>query len=168
MGRPAANLDLQALLDLAERGEKAPAIASELGVSAPTIRKRIQELQENQGLILQYRAIQSIQLTSIQARILEAITPEKIEQAPLKDLVQSYKILKEKECLIEGKPSEIKGLIAHLLFLEKQDQALKTGQPVPQAIDAEFTDSCGEEGEEEEATPSQLAKTLAQLDDSRF
>ena len=145
MGRPQIQFDMEAALDLLERGESVPTIATELGISPPTLRARIADLQKKQGILLQYRSIQSLQLTELQARVLEAITPEKIEEAPLKDLVMSYKILKDKELNIEGKPSEIKGLVAHLIYLEKQEAALKSGLPAPADIqDAEFTDSSNE------------------------
>ena len=50
-----------------------------------------------------------------------AITPEKIHAASLKDLVSCFKILKDKELNIEGKPSEIKGLVGYLVELEKKE-----------------------------------------------
>jgi len=142
-GRPQAEVDMEAAIDLLLRGEKPPAIAAELGISPPTLRKRIADIQMKQGLLLQYRAIQSLQLTELQARVLEAITPEKINEAPLRDLVASYKILKDKELNIEGKPSEIKGLVAHLIYLEKQERALidNTTPPAPAEFEeAQFTD----------------------------
>jgi len=138
-------IDMEAALDLLMRGESVPTVATELGISAPTLRSRIADLQKKQGLLLQYRSIQSLQLTELQARVLEAITPQKINEAPLRDLVASYKILKDKELVIEGKPSEIKGLVAHLIYLEKQEQALKDGTLVPEISDAQYDDSTGEE-----------------------
>jgi predicted transcriptional regulator len=144
-GRPQKEIDIDAALDLIMRGESRKDTALELGISPPTLRARIADIQKKQGLLLQYRAIQSLQLTELQARVLEAITPEKINDAPLRDLVMSYKILKDKELNIEGKPSEIKGLVAHLIYMEKQEQALANGQPIPDDFtDAEFDDS-GEE-----------------------
>ena len=126
-GRIAKEVDMEAALDLLMRGESVPTIATELGISPPTLRARISDIQKKQGLLLQYRSIQSLQLTELQARVLEAITPDKINEAPLRDLIMSYKILKDKELNIEGKPSEIKGLVAHLIYLEKQETALKDG-----------------------------------------
>jgi hypothetical protein len=84
-----------------------------------------QGFSQTQGLILKYRALQSIQLTELQCRVLEAITPEKINEAPLKDLVGAYKILKDKELITDGKPTEIKGLVAYLVAMEKQELALE-------------------------------------------
>ena len=73
---------------------------------------------------MKYREVQGLQLTELQARVLEAITPEKIDEASLKDLVSSYKILKDRELVIDGKPSEIKGLVSYLVHMEKQEAAL--------------------------------------------
>lgn len=155
MGRDKKDLDLEVALDLIMRGEKAPAIAAELGITPPTLRARIQEIQRDQALILQYREVRSLQLTSIQAKILENITPEKIEEASLRDLVQAYKILSEREQVFEGKPSEIKGLVAHLIHLEKQEAALATGSLVPGYTEIEFSDTVSED--EEDNTSSDLS-----------
>ena len=155
MGRPRTEIDMDAALDLLMRGEKVPAVAEEIGCTAPTLRNRINEIQKQQGLLLQYREIQSLQLTALQAKILENITDEKIDQANLRDLVMSYKILKEKEQVLDGNPTEIKGLVAHLIHLEKQEAAELRGE----VIDADF---------EENEIPKTLAEELSVLDDSDF
>jgi hypothetical protein len=161
-GRPPVDVDMEAVLDLLSRGEKPPAIADIFGISAVTLRKRIADLQQKQGLLLQYRVIQSLQLTELQARVLEAITPQKINDAPLRDLVMSYKILKDKELNLEGKPSEIKGLVAHLIYMEKQESALKNGTPAPETYtDAQYDDMNPDDGNGE-------CKDLALLDDQNF
>ena len=140
-GRTQKEIDMEAVLDLIDRGEKVPAIATELGISPPTLRARIADIQLKQGLLLQYRSIQSLQLTELQARVLEAITPEKINEAPLRDLIASYKILKDKELNIEGKPSEIKGLVAHLIYMEKQERALIDGTVPPEGFEEAVYDN---------------------------
>lgn len=165
MGRPQAEVDMEMVLDLLERGEKPPAIASELGISPPTLRKRIADIQQNQGLLLQYRAIQSLQLTELQARVLEAITPQKIDEAGLADLVRAYKILKDKETDIEEPEKEVKGLVAHLIHLEKQEAALREKLTErEEAIGAEY-----EEEENSANLPAPIPQTkLSDLDKDRF
>lgn len=146
---------MEAALDLLTRGVGVPEISLELGISPPTLRNRIADLQKKQGLLLQYRSIQSLQLTELQARVLEAVTPEKIEGASLRDLVMSYKILKDKELVVEGKPNEIKGLVAHLIYIEKQEAALADGVTLPNDTeDAEYTD---------DLTPSEATRTTEGL-----
>ena len=159
-GRPKLDVDMDAALDLLLRGEKIPAIAVELGISPPTLRNRIADLQKKQGLLLQYRSIQSLQLTELQARVLEAITPEKIDNAPLRDLVMSYKILKDKEQVIEGKPSEIRGLVAHLIHLEKQEAALEGEEVIDITEEGETPGTF--------ATKPDLLSQLSMLDDTTF
>lgn len=127
---------LDKLFDCVPRKE----IAREMGISTPTLSARIAALQERQGLLLQYRGIQSLQLTEMQARILEAITPDKIEEAPLRDLVLCYKILKEKELVSDGKPSEIRGLVSYLVHMEKEQIACDEPVPVSNYNDFEIAD----------------------------
>jgi len=124
MGRPVAKIDEQALMDLLERDLSQKEAARELGISIPTLAKRMADIREKQGILLKYRDLQSLHLTELQARVLEAITPEKINEASLRDLVLSYKILKDKELNIDGKPSEIKGLVSYLVEIEKREMAL--------------------------------------------
>ena len=123
MGRPTTKLDPNLLLDMVQRGVPQKQAAQSLGCSVPTLQKRIAEITDKQGIILKYREIQNIQLTSVQARILEAITPEKINEAPLRDLVLAFKILKDKELAMTGRPSEIKGLVGYLVEIEKREAA---------------------------------------------
>lgn len=124
MGRKRKEVDTEILYDLVEKGTDRRDIAGELGMSTPTLSKRITEIQEKQGLILQYRALQNIQLTEIQASILEHITTDKIEEAPLRDLVFAYKVLKDKELVEVGKPTDIKGMMHYLIELERQEVAV--------------------------------------------
>ena len=155
-------VDMEVALDLLDRGETIPVIATELGISQPTLRARIADLSKKQGVLLQYREIQSLQLTELQARCLEAITPDKIENASLRDLVMSYKILKDKEQVIEGKPSEIKGLVAHLVYMEKQEGVVKDHKETD-FEDAGFTDETAPEVLEKD-----FSTRLAEIDDNDF
>ena len=141
MGRPRKELDLDILFDFASQGMRQADQAKELGISIPTLTKRIADIQSKHDLILQYRTLQSLQLTELQARVLEAITPDKIEEAGLKDLVLCYKILKDKELVVEGKPTEIKGLVAHLIHLEQQEMASANTPLLPECFeDGEYED----------------------------
>lgn len=154
MGRPVLNIDSEILYDILESGKTQGQAASELEVSIPTLTKRIAKIQEEQGILLQYRTLQSLQLTRLQAEILENITPQKIAEASLHDLVTAFKILKEKEHLIEGKPSEIKGLVGYLVEMEKQKIALvknavsntDNGEEI---LEGEFTDESEDIDEDE-------------------
>jgi len=125
MGRPRSEIDFETLYDLASSGMTQKDISSELGITIPTLEKIISNIQASHDVIMRYRALQPLQLTALQARVLSAITPEKIEGAELRDLVLCYKILKDKELVMDGKPSDVKGLVSYLVHLERQETALK-------------------------------------------
>ena len=124
------DIDTEVILDMNETGLTFKEQAQELGCSVSTISNRIAKIQKEQGILMKYRALQSLQLTSIQAKILEAITPELISEAPLRDLVVAFKILKDKELVVEGKPSEIKGMVSYLIKMEKEELALNSAEEV--------------------------------------
>jgi len=142
MGRPEIAVDTDVLYDLVETGASQKEIASDLGIAQATLSKRMAKIKNKQGLLLQYRTLQSLQLTSLQAEILERITPDKIDSAPLRDLVYAFKVLKDKELITDGKPSEIKGLVAYLVEMEKRD-AIQEGE-----IETVVTDEEKEEKED--------------------
>lgn len=79
------------------------------------------EIQAKKGILLKYRSIQTRQLTELQARFLEAITPEKIADASLLELAKAFKILKDAELGLKGERFKITGLLGYLLELERED-----------------------------------------------
>jgi len=129
MGAPEKQVDVDTLYDLLNSGKNQKQVAAELDISVPTLARRIADVTEKQGLILQYRELQNLQLTALQARILEAITPEKIAEASLSQLVAAFRILKDKELVSLGKPSEITGLVGYLIHIEKEE-AKKNNPPL--------------------------------------
>lgn len=114
------NITNEAILDVVESGMTLAEGAEVLGCSVNTLSRRIAKLQAEQGILLKYRSLQSLHLTQLQSRLLEAVTPEKIASAELRDLVMAFKVLKDKELNLDGKPSEIKGLVSYLVHLEKE------------------------------------------------
>lgn len=135
-----------ALLDLIEQGYSKKAACQILGISNYNLKKRIKQIQDDSAIILQYRPLQSLQLTALQGKILENITDDKIEEASLKDLVIAFKVLKDAELGNEEDPENknMKGLVGYLIELEKREVALKNQvieeQKEKEIIDGEFTD----------------------------
>lgn len=164
MGRQLKEVDLGRLLDMSEQNLPQKEMAEELGVSIPTLAKRMSEVREKQGILLQYRELQSLQLTSMQARILEAITPQKINEASLRDLILAFRVLKDKEHTIEGKPTEVKGLVHYLLEIEKQEMATEveeyTVEEFDKAADAAALVTSPPEKEEEDVTDPEFIPDL--------
>jgi DNA-binding Lrp family transcriptional regulator len=140
-GRPKSEVDTEILSDLLADGVNRTDIARELGVTPPTLSKRITELKQKEGEILQYRALQTLELTELEAQILDAVTPDKIAQASLRELAAAFKIFKDKELVADGKPSEIKGLVGYLMHLEKEEaRESNTGTTTGEVIEAELTE----------------------------
>lgn len=117
-------LNTEILHDLLSTGAPKKAIAQELGITVASLNRTIAELQQGQGLLLKYRELQHLQLTNLQAKCLEAMTPEKIQCASIVELAQVYRILKDKELVSTGKANNITGIVAYLVELEKEE-ALK-------------------------------------------
>jgi len=133
VGKEEVNFD--DLMEAGEQGLSMQDMSSEFGISVPTLSRRVAELTKMATGLVKYRAVQALELTALQARVLSAITQEKIDDAPLKDLVGAFKILKDKELVMEGKPSEIKGLIGLLVQLEKEDLTVRTAVREEQILD---------------------------------
>ena len=123
-------LNIETLLDLAERDLTQKEMSELTGVSIPTLQKRLSDLQEKQGLLLKARDLRNLRLTELQMMVLEAVTPEKIANAELRDLMLAFKVLSDRENLEIGKPTELKGLVSYLVHIEKEAVAMKTVEGV--------------------------------------
>ncbi len=115
------DIDLDVVYDLAERGATRQDIADTCDCSIGMLSKRLADIRVKQGLLMEYRTLQTLELTELQAKILDNITEDKIAEASLKDLVYAFKVLKDKELVSDGKPNEIKGLVAYLIEMEKKE-----------------------------------------------
>lgn len=132
------------LMDLLSRGVPKKQIARDLSISVGSLNKTIAELQSGQGLLMQYRELQNLQLTGLQAKVLEAITPEKIECASLVELVTAFRVLKDKELVMTGKANNITGIVGYLVQLEKEEMGSKqvvVADTYESAEDAQLVDS---------------------------
>lgn len=115
------DVEIGEILGLLEEGVSSKDIAVRTGCSVSKIQQNVAALLRNQGVLEQYRSVQHLQLTEIQARVLDSITDEMLANANLKDLTAAFKVLKDKEQTDLGKPTEIKGLVAYLVHLEQED-----------------------------------------------
>lgn len=89
------------------------------GLEQSFLRELVKQAEGGKQLLQDYRSIQGLQLTALQVKILAALDDRKIREAPLRDLVNAFKVLKEKELLMDGKPTEIIGLAGYLQILEQ-------------------------------------------------
>ena len=120
MGRPKKEVDPKLIYEMSVRGATVKQMSKLMGVSPKTLSRRMAELQLNQGLLLRYRTLQTIELTMLQAAILGNITPEKMKDASLLDLCKAYAILKKAELGLKGENVKITGLIGILTKMEEE------------------------------------------------
>lgn len=122
MGRPRKEIDELNLLAMRGEGKKLKEISKEMAVSMTTLTRRLATLHHEKGILTKYRQLQGLQLTELQAGILEAVYEKSNENDSLIELIQAFNVLKKAENYIQGKESmKIRGLLDHLRILEGQD-----------------------------------------------
>ena len=120
MGRKKKEIDPEKIYELSSQGMTQKEMAKEFGVSHVTLARRMAELEAKERVLLDYRSLQTLQLTALQIRVLEKITPEKIEEASLPELAKAFKILKDAERGIKEEHYKVTGLIGYLTEIEKE------------------------------------------------
>ena len=150
MGRPTSEVDMDVLMDFFEQGIPVKEMAEAFEISPPTMAKRIKELQAKHDVILEYKKLKSLHLTDLQHLLLSNITKEKIAEASLGEIAGAYKKLADSELAMEvgNDIGQVKGLVAHLLFLENQKE--NEEHPARVLTDLEFD----EETQEYSPSPS--------------
>jgi len=88
MGRPKKQIDDVSLLSMRGEGKQLKEISKTLGISIPTLSRRIAVLKYHEGLLTKYRELQGLQLTLHQARILEEVNARDFSKASLPELMR--------------------------------------------------------------------------------
>lgn len=126
--RKSRKVDPVKALQLKERGYTNQDIADKFGVGPSAISntlKRTRELILNTSELKEYRTKEVDILDSAKARLISAISEEKIEKAPLGTLTLAYCQLADKSLLMQGKATQninIRDVVTHL---HDQEQALR-------------------------------------------
>jgi hypothetical protein len=119
MGRPRKQIDETALLAMRGEGKKLQEISKEMCVSARILSRRLAILHHQRGILTKYRELQGLQLSALQARMLEAVDARGFEKASLIELLTAFNVLKKAELIIQRKGHcEVWGLLDHLQALE--------------------------------------------------
>lgn len=101
----------------------------------------IAQIEEKAPVVKKYRTLQGLQLTDLQHKVLSKVTDQKLNEAKLRDLMDAFKTLKTMEHLVDGKPTEIKGLVAYLVAIEQEKAQIRDADVVdvtdnPKSIDS--------------------------------
>jgi DNA-binding XRE family transcriptional regulator len=124
------------MIDLLADGMRQKDVAAIVGVSPVTINKRVEELKKEENTLLAYDKNRYLDLISVQQRIIANVTDDKLAAAPLQHLASAYAQFGKMEQLIQGKPTEIHGLMGYLLHLEKEE--IEKVKDNSDAVDASF------------------------------
>lgn len=121
MGRPKKQIDDANLLKMRGEGKFLKEISEEMQISTRTLSRHIAYLQRNKGILTKHKELQGLQLTALQARILETVDSKNLENASLTELLRAFHVLWKVEKSIQGKESfKVWGLLDHLLVLENE------------------------------------------------
>lgn len=121
MGRPPKDVDTELMVSLLSMGMTKADVAGIMGVTSPTIEARINDLRKEENALLAYDKCRYLDLISVQQRLVAGVTDAKIEEAPLGQIAQAFGVFNKAEMLVQGKPTEIHGLMGFLLQLDKED-----------------------------------------------
>lgn len=88
--------------------------------------------------------------------VLDAMTPEKIAAADLKELAVVFKVLADRENVDIGKPTEIQGLVSYLVHIEKEKVATReiSGTVIQTSVIGSGDDMCIVSTEDLEGIPN--------------
>ena len=121
MGRPRKQIDDVTLLGLRGEGKTLKEISKEMGVSVPTLTRRLALLRHKNGLLTRYRELQGLRLTQLKARLLAAIDPDHLEKASIVDLANAVYVIEKAQMAIQGQSGgKMEGLVGYLQALEDQ------------------------------------------------
>lgn len=129
VGAPKKQIPAQILLDLLKTGLSVSAIARRLQIDRRTVDKRITELGIEPKHIRAFCEQKADLLAAKQGQIINAMTPDKIEAASLRDQATAFNVLSNAERLERGQSTAninvhlLKGEIDELEKLEKQIKA---------------------------------------------
>ena len=90
-------------------------------ISVTTLSRRLADLN-HEGVLTKYRQLQGLQLTELQAEILETVDSKDFEKDSLIELMRAFHVLKKAEKSIEAKESfKVRGLLDYLQALESSE-----------------------------------------------
>jgi len=122
MAAPRKDVDMDLALTLLTDGMSKRDVCGVLGITLPTLNARIEELKKEEGSLLAYSKVQHLDLISVQQKLIAGITEDKIQEAPIGQIAQAFGVFKKAEQLIDGRPTEIHGLMGYLMHLEEKER----------------------------------------------
>lgn len=128
MGRRKLEVDAEKLIDMADRGFTKLAIADELDISQPTLSRKMAELRRDQGIILEYRDMESLRVTGMKSKLMDLLE-ERLDAKELDNdqIIRGLGVLMKADKKID-EGGQIEGLIGHLMEVEKRQKEIRDKQ----------------------------------------
>lgn len=137
------NLPLEVLIHFCKAGFTQSAMADQLGVSHDIVHEAFKRYGLDWSRLKAYKDTKSDVLALKQMQLLEKMTPEKMEEASLRDQATTLNILNNVEKIERGqatKITDIRILSNQLETLDKEEKRLRALLGLDGAIDAEVTE----------------------------
>jgi hypothetical protein len=121
VGKP-TDFDEELMFNLLAAGDlNKKEIAGVLGCSVATLNAKLEQLRADETALMAYDKVHYLDLIQVKQRIIANVTDDKLQEAPLGQLAQAYSVFDKAQALVEGRPTEIHGLMGYLLHIEKED-----------------------------------------------
>lgn len=121
MGRKPADIDIDLMLSLLGDGMSRKETSDALGVCPGSLDLAIEKLKKQENSLLAYDKVHHLDLIGVKKKLVDGVTEEKIAEAPLASIASAYGVFAKMEQLVQGRPTEIHGLMGYLMHLEKED-----------------------------------------------
>lgn len=118
MGRPQADIDVEKLLQQMDDQVPQKEMSKTLGISIPTLRKKIDDLRAEQGIILETKSVENLRVIKIKTKVMDRIENQLHTMEPdtlLKALSTLNKMDKS-----EGGDEKVKGLLGIISALDEE------------------------------------------------
>jgi hypothetical protein len=109
------------MLSLLSDGMNRSDTAKALGVAPASLDLAISKLKAQESSLLAYDKVHHLDLIGVKKKLVDGVTEEKIAEAPLASIASAYGVFAKMEQLVQGRPTEIHGLMGYLMHLEKED-----------------------------------------------
>lgn len=122
MSRPEKTLDMAKLLEGIEEGENLNGLSQGQNMSTVTLRKRMQQIKEDQGVTLELKEVEELRVTRLKANVLHMLE-DNLPRMDVDQLTKALGMLHKMEKKDEGGDSP-KGLLGLLSAIEDRAEII--------------------------------------------
>ncbi len=118
MGRLPKEIDMEKLLEMTESETPAKEMAKTLGISTPTLKSRIDMLREEQGILLESKAVENLRVIKLKEQIITRME-NNLPNMEVDDLIKSLNVLNKMDTPSED-AGKMKGLLGLIMAIDEE------------------------------------------------